>query len=163
VIEHVRGRYAGLASRVLADGVDIAVLAIACVGSVWFTEAAWALVHLQPVGSISINPAVTAVTVPAIVIGYFVLGWSIFGKTVGKLLFGLRVVRPDGRRVGVLRSALRLFLAIGSVFLLFVGYGWIAVDRRRRAWHDIVANTVVVYDWDDDRGRVDLAPVAPHA
>lgn len=29
----------------------------------------------------------------------------------------------------------------------FVGGGWMLVDRERRAWHDLLAGSTVVYDW----------------
>ena len=72
---------------------------------------------------------------------------------------GLRVVRPDGRRLGFIRAELRLVFAL---LLVFVGYWWILVDHRRRAGHDLIVRTVAVYDWDDDHLPHDLPPVAPH-
>ncbi len=154
----VRGRYAGIASRIIANSIDVVVIAVAAIGTVWFTQVAWAIINLEPVNSVDLPPAVTVLIVPGIMFLYFPLGWTLFGKTAGKAIMGLRVVRPDGRHLGFIRAELRLFFAL---MLIFVGYWWILVDHRRRAWHDLIVRTVVVYDWDDARLR-ELPPVAPH-
>jgi len=155
----VRGRYAGIASRVTANSIDLVLVAVLCIGGVWFSEAAWAILHLEPVSSVHISPDVTALIVPGVLFTYFPAGWALFGKTVGKAIMGLRVVRPDGRHVGIVRAELRMFIAL---MFVFIGYWWIMVDRRRRAWHDLVVRTVVVYDWDDEHLPQDMPPVAPH-
>jgi len=155
----VRGRYAGIASRITANSIDVAVIALLTIGGVWFAEATWAILNLEPVNSVDLPPVVTAFIVPTMMFIYFPLGWTIFGKTAGKAIMGLRVVRPDGRRVGFIRAELRLLFAL---MLIFIGYWWIIVDHRRRAWHDLVVRTVVVYDWDDEHLPSDLPPVAPH-
>ncbi|WP_030145092.1 RDD family protein [Spirillospora albida] len=62
---------------------------------------------------------------------------ALIGTTMGKRLCGIRVVRPDGRRVGfgwaLARSAL-LVLVVPALI-------W---DRDYRGLHDRAANTVVV-------------------
>ena len=42
----------------------------------------------------------------------------------------------------------RLFAYLISALPLFLGFAWIAIDRRRQGWHDKIAGTLVVYDDD---------------
>jgi uncharacterized RDD family membrane protein YckC len=59
------------------------------------------------------------------------------GFTVGKRLFGVRVVRLDGRPVGFARSLLRLLL-------LFVVVPPLVFDKDLRGLHDRAAGTIVI-------------------
>jgi uncharacterized RDD family membrane protein YckC len=75
---------------------------------------------------------------------YLTVCWSATGRSVGKHLLGLRVVRDDGTRVGVLRAGLRSMLCVViGVFSLL----WAAVSRRNAGVHDLVMRTSVVHDW----------------
>jgi uncharacterized RDD family membrane protein YckC len=60
----------------------------------------------------------------------------------------LRAVRADGRDLHTGRAVLRV-LAFPLSFLLF-GFGFLLIllKRDRRALHDLVAGTAVVYAWD---------------
>lgn len=66
------------------------------------------------------------------------------GQTLGKMVFGMRVVKKNGRRIGVLDALLRNVLGymISQIFLL--GYIWAFADRDKQAWHDKMAGTLVV-------------------
>lgn len=59
------------------------------------------------------------------------------GGSAGQLVYGLRVVRLDGRRAGLPRAALRTLL----LMLLIPALIW---DRDGRGLHDQAAGTVVV-------------------
>ncbi len=75
---------------------------------------------------------------------YFVGLWTWRGQTLGKLAMAIRVVRSDGRPVGVGAALLRLVGYLFSSLLLFAGFVMIVFDRRRRGLHDRLADTVVV-------------------
>jgi uncharacterized RDD family membrane protein YckC len=79
---------------------------------------------------------------------YFVVFWSLLGQTPGKILLGLRIVRGDGRRLSAGRALVRYLGYWLSAIPLGLGFLWVLVDRRRRAWHDILADTVVVFTHD---------------
>ncbi len=66
------------------------------------------------------------------------------GQTLGKMAFGMRVIKKNGRRISVLDALLRNVFGytISQIFML--GYVWAAMDRERQAWHDKMAGTVVV-------------------
>ena len=77
---------------------------------------------------------------------WFVLtGWR--GQTAGKALCGLKVVSNSGSPAGFLRAGLRECIGkVISVLVFFLGFIWIAFSKRKRAWHDYVAGTVVRQD-----------------
>ena len=66
------------------------------------------------------------------------------GQTLGKMVFGMRVVKKNGKRISVLDALLRNVLGymVSQIFLL--GYIWAFADRENQAWHDKMAGTLVV-------------------
>ena len=75
---------------------------------------------------------------------YLVGCWSLFGRTLGMVVFGLRVVAADGVRPGFWRSTLRLGALVVAIAPFFLGLAPVLVDRKRRGLHDAVAQTTVV-------------------
>ncbi len=78
-----------------------------------------------------------------LVCGYFVVLHGLDGKTVGKWLFGLRVVGADQEPVGYGRALIRWLAAILTAPLLF-GFLRILWNREKRGWHDSLARTWVM-------------------
>jgi len=79
---------------------------------------------------------------------YFIFFFSTTGQTVGKAVMGLRVVTTDGKRMGVRRSFIRTLCYTISLAPLGLGFLWVLGEDRRRAWHDKIAHTYVLYVWD---------------
>ncbi len=80
---------------------------------------------------------------------YFWVSTSITGRTIGKWLVGLRIVQRDGSPLTG-RAALVRVLTFPLSFLVFgLGFLGVVIGAERRAWHDVFARTVVVYDWGD--------------
>jgi len=78
-------------------------------------------------------------------IGYFVWSWVRSGSTPGMNLLGLRVVRDaDGGPISWGRALLRYLGIVISTLALFIGLIWVAFDKRKRGWHDLIAGTVVI-------------------
>lgn len=75
-----------------------------------------------------------------------ILTSSAAGATFGKRICGLRVVRSDGSRVGFGRATGRYFakIIISGGFTFYIGYLMAAFTDRKRALHDMIADTVVV-------------------
>ena len=64
--------------------------------------------------------------------------------TIGKRAVGIKVTDLDGRRISFARATGRYFAAILSGCILLIGYmmaGWTA---KKRALHDMIADTLVV-------------------
>ena len=80
-----------------------------------------------------------------VVLVYFVFFWTLVGFTPGKALFGLCIVRQDGKRLSAKRALLRYLGYWVSAIPLFLGFVWIIFDRQHEGWHDKIADTHVRY------------------
>lgn len=81
-----------------------------------------------------------------------VLMISKLGATVGMLIIGLRIQKDDGAYLNWKQAFVRITLGRSVSGLFFgMGYFWIFRNAKRRAWHDIINQTVVVkknnYGW----------------
>ncbi len=88
---------------------------------------------------------------------YFVGFWAWRGQTLGKMLMGAKIVKTNGRPVGIGRALLRfvvyfLYLILYSLtgrlivlfLIFFIVFIMIGLDRRKRGIHDLIAGTVVI-------------------
>lgn len=66
------------------------------------------------------------------------------GQTLGHMLFGLRVIKMDGRDLNTFDVLLRLFGYIIGALVFGLGYLWVFFDEETQAWHDKIASTFVV-------------------
>jgi uncharacterized RDD family membrane protein YckC len=73
---------------------------------------------------------------------YFV---STRGGTLGKLALGLKIIRADGSPVPVGLAVGRYFAQILSSLILFIGYIMAGFDPEKRALHDRICDTRVIY------------------
>ena len=78
-----------------------------------------------------------------LVTGYFVLLHGMEGKTVGKWLFGLRVVGPDQEPITYGRALLR-WIATWVSAIFGLGFLWVLFSGEKRGWHDLLAGTWVI-------------------
>lgn len=65
--------------------------------------------------------------------------------TVGKLALGLQVIGEDGERISFARATGRFFAKYISALILAIGYIMAGFTDRKRALHDMMAGTYVVY------------------
>lgn len=139
--------YAGLATRTLAFAVDALVInAVA-----WFVGVVVALglsLLTIPDEVVVALAAIGAAVALLWTAGYFVFFWSGTGQgqTLGDRLFGITV--RDGvtlEPLSLKRAGLRVLALPLSAIPLCAGFLMILVDRRRRALHDRLVRTVVVY------------------
>ena len=85
---------------------------------------------------------------------YFAHSWAASGRTVGMALFGVRVVRDDGTDVSGRRAVVRTLALPLSFLFLGLGFVGILLGNRRRALHDVIAGTAVIYSWDARAARL---------
>lgn len=79
-------------------------------------------------------------------VAYFTFCQGAWGQTLGKMIFGLRVIRKDGEPLGFGRALARTFFYLLSGIPFFLGFLWIALSPEKRGWHDRMAGTIVIRD-----------------
>jgi len=67
------------------------------------------------------------------------------GATIGKMIFGLKVIRADGSPLSLGLSTGRYFAHFINTFTLGIGYLMAAFDVQKRALHDRICETRVIY------------------
>jgi uncharacterized RDD family membrane protein YckC len=154
-------RYAGLASRGIGRALDIVLLAVLITGATWLVQQFFAIdpEHCSPdtqwwhlrARLCRYFPYVVPVAGATIPPLYRLIFYVVAGQTPGMWVMGLRLLREDGRRVRLRQAMKRV-----ATFYVTVGLGsfLIPVTARRRALHDVVAGTVVVYDWGEHEKEV---------
>lgn len=68
-----------------------------------------------------------------------------YGATLGKMAVGVKVIRTDGSGVSWGISTARYFMKIVSSLTLMIGYIMAGFDDEKRALHDRVCDTRVIY------------------
>lgn len=164
----LRGHYAGFVTRSVAFAIDLLLIVVTQLITLLFFRLILDFFGLDELARAIFEPAEStsqsllvsllrwgiAVFSSSILFGVYVITlWVLADKTLGQALLGLRVARTNGQSV-TFRPALRRFLGYYvSFFSLCIGFLWILIDDRRQGWHDKLADTVVVYDWDARLGR----------
>jgi uncharacterized RDD family membrane protein YckC len=143
----LQGAYAGAVTRLLAYVIDATVIsglfALALAGISYvvklFTGKSIAYDHHELLWSLALAGWGFL---------YFAGSWAASGRTFGMAVLGLQVVRANGTELDPRHAVIRT-LAFPLSFLAFgLGFLGILVQRERRALHDLIAGTAVVYAWD---------------
>ncbi len=78
---------------------------------------------------------------------YVVGGWAWRGRTPGKSLLGLAVVKrgaPSGRGIGWAAAFIRAIVCVLAGLPLGLGWAWAFFEREKRAFQDLAAGTWVI-------------------
>ena len=146
-------RYAGFWIRVvgtLVDGIILGIVAgilqVAVIGSLI------TIPRVQP--GTPLDPAAFAPMFGAIGVAYLLQlaisscyeGFFVakLGATPGKMVIGVKVVRPDGSPVSLGRAFGRYFSKILSGLALCIGFIMVGFDSQKRGLHDMICDTRVV-------------------
>ncbi|MBM3837863.1 MAG: RDD family protein [Verrucomicrobia bacterium] len=81
---------------------------------------------------------------PILLVVYHVAMWTWKGTTIGGVVFGLKIVRIDGRPIDFAVALVRSLFSIISFVFLLVGFFWAGWDKEKQSWHDKIAGTVIV-------------------
>jgi uncharacterized RDD family membrane protein YckC len=145
----ITGLYAGPLTRLFAFAVDSAVIVTAyglVAAVVGFTLRSVLGVEID-LGEPGGGWWPVAYSVWAFL--YLSISLTITGRTVGKWLAGLRVVERDGSPLHPRTALIRVVALPVSLATLGIAFVGLFMGPRRRALHDILAGSVVVYDWGD--------------
>ena len=148
-----QGHFAGAVSRFLAYVTDVAL------GTAVYTLAvagAGFVVSVVTGHSVTWNRAniVVEILYFAWMFLYFAYSWAASGRTPGMAALGVKVVSADGADATPRQAVIRTLVFPLSFLLLGLGFLCILVQRDRRALHDLIAGTAVVYSWDARSARL---------
>ena len=137
--------YGGFVTRALAFIVDIVLVAVTFAVGAALVNALGDILggHLRPAW---LADTLVGTGFALVFVVYFVGFWTTAGQTPGMRLLGLRVLSYAYAPLGLGRSLVRLLVLVLSIIPCFAGFLPALVDRRRRAFYDFVARTLVVYD-----------------
>lgn len=80
---------------------------------------------------------------------YFILMTKYFGQTLGKMVFGLKVIDLKGSKPSwatiIFREFIGRFIS-GSMFLLKFGYLLVGFLPKKQGLHDLFADTTVIHE-----------------
>lgn len=154
-------RIARVPSRLLALMVDLAVIGVLLIG---FT---FVLGFVGPTLDDGLVAAVSLTVMVLILVGYPTMIETVTrGKSLGKLLAGLRVVRTDGGPIGFRQALVR---ALCLVFIdLFTTSGFVGLisalsTRKGQRVGDLLAGTIVVRERAPRNSAVLPTPGVPPA
>jgi uncharacterized RDD family membrane protein YckC len=79
---------------------------------------------------------------PAVAVIVF---WIYKSATPGKMVLGLKIADAEtGASASTGQLIGRYFAYYVSIIPLFLGFIWVAIDKRKQGWHDKLAGTIVV-------------------
>lgn len=138
--------YAGFWIRVGAAIVDsILILLITLPPLIWI----YGWKYLDSSAFIS-GPAdfIISWVLPAVGVIIF---WTYRQATPGKMAFAMRILdAKTGNPPSTQQNIIRYLGYYVSTIPLGLGLFWVAFDRRKQGWHDMIAGTVVVCDKDQN-------------
>ena len=137
--------YAGFWTRFAAVFLDGLILMavnffIGMVAGLTVAQAA----GLQPRGAVVLQVILMVIQL-TIGICYEAVLIGKYGATLGKMACKIKVVTADGGRVSYPRSFARYFGKMLSSFTCLIGFIIAAFDGQKRALHDYICNTRVIY------------------
>jgi uncharacterized RDD family membrane protein YckC len=140
----VAADYSGLVTRAIALAIDAAIVQGALLLIAGMLSLIASLVGGVEFGTVA--KVLTAVGWAVITAGYFVVGWSTAGQTLGMRAMELSVLTADALLPPrPLRSVVRVVFLVLCILPLFAGFLPVLFDGRRRGLHDMVAGTVVLH------------------
>ncbi|MCA9867362.1 MAG: RDD family protein [Anaerolineae bacterium] len=164
----LRGHYAGFVTRSIAFVIDLVLVVLTQVTFLLIVRLVLDFFGLNALAQAIFEPTEATDSSLLIVLlrwglalfggsvlfnVYVIAFWLLVNRTIGQAILGLRVMRTDGQPLKLGPAVRRVIGYYVSFFALFIGFLWILLDDRRQGWHDKLADTVVVYDWDARLGR----------
>ncbi|HKY14601.1 MAG TPA: RDD family protein [Microthrixaceae bacterium] len=148
-----QGHYAGVVTRLVALIIDQTTASLVLAIAFVLTEGAIDVV-VEGEYQLELPPWLAASVSAVWFFIYYAYSWAASGKTFGSALLGLRVVATDGSPIGPRRAAIRTLALPLSLLTFGLGFLLALVQRQRKALQDVIAGTVVVYDWDARSARL---------
>ena len=141
-----RVEYVGFWKRFIATVIDTLILLVVIVPALIAIYGREYLERAQEGAFAGLWDFLLQVVLPAVAV---ILFWKYRGATPGKMAISAKIVdAKTGGAPATGKLVLRYVAYLVSMLPLFVGFVWIAIDRRKQGFHDKIADTVVIYDDD---------------
>ena len=138
-------RYAGFWMRLWAFLLDL--LIIWSIGAILIFPA-FRLLGISTSQSFMFSPATIATTI--VLYGYFILMTKYFRQTLGKMVFGLRVVDLKANDLSwktiLFREGIGRYIALVYAPLTYIVFLVAAFTSKKQGVHDFIADTTVVHE-----------------
>lgn len=145
----ISGHYAGPIARLAAFSIDwftiVFLFGVASVITGWMVN----LLFSDNGSEIKLDSLWSAILLVVWAYAYFTVQLALTGRTFGKAVVGLRVVRRDGKPLRPGQAAVRVLVLPISILLLGLGLIGGVIGRERRTLHDVTAKSTEVTDWGD--------------
>lgn len=136
-------RYAGFWIRFAAVFIDGLVCGVITVPlNIWFQVIMAQIGTNEAVIPLVIAIYVCMLLIPAL---YMIFMHGKYGATLGKKAVGIKVVMSDGSPITYGRATGRYFAYLLSGLIIYIGYIMAGFDDEKRALHDRMCNTRVIY------------------
>jgi uncharacterized RDD family membrane protein YckC len=158
--------YAGFWARFFASALDSIVQLLLIIpllyilyGSVVFSTSEFdtgvvgALIQLISVPFLTpeFDKGMTGMFIQLLPMIWVILFWRFKSATPGKIMMGISIVdATTGDTPRLLKLILRYFGYLVSIIPCLLGFFWVAWDKRKQGFHDMIANTVVVMNPRED-------------
>ena len=145
----ISGHYAGPIARLAAFSIDwfsiVFLFGVASAITGWMIN----LLFRGDGSDIKLDSLWSAIIFVVWAYAYFAVQLALTGRTFGKAVVGLRVVRRDGKPLHAGQAAVRVLVLPFSILLLGLGLIGGVIGRERRTLHDVAATATEVTDWGD--------------
>jgi len=136
-------RYAGFWIRALTTAIDIFFIIIFII--------LFLSIFVITAGHIPSELVAIELIVQVIIVCGGLMMWIKWGATPGKMLKKIVIVdEKTGGKLSLKQCFIRYLAQIPSTLVFGLGYLWIAIDDKKRGWHDILSGTVVIYRDEQD-------------
>lgn len=138
-----QGHRAGFITRVLANLIDLAV--VAAVLLVLYLGLALLRFVVSPTGFSTADLTLGGLVAAAASVGWLYLtgSWAGTGRTLGARVLGIRVVGFHGRVMRLPGAAARAALCLAFM----PGLLWVIISQENRSLQDTVLRSSVIHDW----------------
>ncbi|HLW75721.1 MAG TPA: RDD family protein [Bryobacteraceae bacterium] len=145
-------RYAGFWIRFVAMFIDGIILAV--IQAILFIPLGFLGIGLGSLSNLGDATGIAALIAAEGVLilvtfvlqfAYYVYFWSSRGATPGKMALGLKIIRADGGPLSIGLAIGRYFCFLLDVFTFYIGFIIAGFDSEKRALHDRICDTRVIY------------------
>lgn len=137
--------YAGFWARFFASALDSIIQLLLIIPLLYLLYGS--VVFSTP----EFDTGLTGIFIQLLPMIWVILFWRFKSATPGKIMMGMSIVdATTGDTPGMPKLILRYFGYVISVVPCLLGFFWVAWDKRKQGFHDMIANTVVVINPHDN-------------